>query len=184
MGAGMNGVRELISEQRIRARVAELGARITEDYRDRDLVLVGVLKGCFLFMADLCRCIDLSLSCDFLGVSSYGDRTSSSGVIRITSDLSRPIEGRDVLVVEDIVDTGLTMNYLRENLLTRRPASLRVCSLLHKPARQLVETHIDYLGFTIEDVFVIGYGLDYQYRYRNLRYIGVLEQPGAGDGGG
>lgn len=174
MGAGMDGVRELISEQRIQARVAELGARITEDYQGRDLVLVGVLKGCFLFMADLCRCIDLSLSCDFLGVSSYGDGTSSSGVIRITSDLSRPIEGRDVLVVEDIVDTGLTMRYMRESFATRHPASLKLASLLHKPARTQVEVPIDYLGFEIEDVFVVGYGLDHDELYRNLPYIGVL----------
>ncbi len=169
------GVRELISEEKLQARVAEMGAQITADYQGKDLVLLGVLKGCFLFMADLCRKIDLHLSTDFLGVSSYGEGTSSSGVIRITSDLSRPVEGRDVLVVEDIVDTGLTMNYLLENLRTRQPASLKVCSLLHKPAREEVPTSIDYLGFTIEDVFVIGYGLDYQYRYRNLPYIGVLE---------
>lgn len=170
------GVRELIPEGVLEARVAEMGAQITADYQGKDLVLLGVLKGCFLFMADLCRKIELHLSTDFLGVSSYGEGTSSSGVIRITSDLSRSIEGRDVLVVEDIVDTGLTMKYLLDNLQTRQPASLKVCSLLHKPARELVPVPIDYLGFTIEDVFVIGYGLDFQYRYRNLPYIGVLEE--------
>ncbi len=168
-------VSQMISEEDLQARIAELGKQITRDYADKDLVLIGVLKGCFLFMADLCRHIELPLSCDFLGVSSYGDRTSTSGVIRITSDLTRPIEGCDVLVVEDIVDTGLTMKYLIQNFKTRRPSSIKVCSLLHKPARELVPIEIDYLGFTIDDVFVVGYGLDYRGRYRNLRYIGVLE---------
>lgn len=170
---GLQGVSELISEEAILERVAQLGKQISADYKGKDLVLVGVLKGCFLFMADLCRNISLPLSCDFLGVSSYGDRTSTSGVIRITSDLTNPIEGKDVLVVEDIVDTGLTMNYLLENLSTRKPKSLKVCTLLHKPARQMIPTPIDYLGFSVDDVFVIGYGLDYQNRYRNLRFIGV-----------
>lgn len=173
---GLQGVKELISEKKILDRVAQLGREITSDYKGKDLVLVGVLKGCFLFMADLCRNISLPLSCDFLGVSSYGDRMTTSGVIRITSDLTRPIEGKDVLVVEDIVDTGLTMNYLLENLSTRRPRSLKVCTLLHKPARQMIPTQIDYLGFSIDDVFVIGYGLDLQNRYRNLRFIGVKEE--------
>ncbi len=169
-------VKVLIDEERIQARIAQLGRQITQDFAGRDLVLVGVLKGCFLFMADLCRAIDLPLKCDFLGLSSYGDRTTSSGVIRITSDLTRSVEGRHVLVVEDIVDTGLTMKYLIDNLETRRPASISICSLLHKPARQIIQNRIDYLGFTIEDVFVVGYGLDFQGRYRNLRFIGVLQE--------
>ena len=168
-------VKELLSEQVLKERIAEMGAEITADFAGKDPVLIGVLKGCFLFMADLCRKIDLPLTCDFLGLSSYGNRTSTSGVIRITSDLTKPIEGRDVLVIEDIVDTGLTMQYLMENLQTRKPASIKVCSLLHKPARELIKVPIDYLGFTIEDVFVIGYGLDFQGRYRNLPYIGVLQ---------
>ena len=115
------------------------------------------------------------MACDFVGLSSYGDRTSSSGVVRITSDLTRPVEGKDVVVVEDIVDTGLTMQYLMKNLLERKPRSVRLCSLLEKPSRSVVPTQIDYLGFTVEDVFVIGYGLDFDGLYRNMRYIGVLE---------
>jgi hypoxanthine phosphoribosyltransferase len=169
------GVRVLISEEEVQAKVTELGKAITRDYRGGDLTLVGVLKGSFLFMADLCRQIELPLTCDFLGLSSYHGRTRTSGVIRITSDLNQPVEGRHVLVVEDIVDTGLTMEYLLENLGTRRPASLKVCSLLHKPDRKQVETPIDYLGFTVPNVFVVGYGLDYLGRYRNLRYVGVME---------
>jgi hypoxanthine phosphoribosyltransferase len=168
-------VKELLPQQVLKDRIAEMAAEITADFVGKDPVLIGVLKGCFLFMADLCRGIDLPLTCDFLGLSSYGDRTSTSGVIRITSDLTKPIEGRHVLVIEDIVDTGLTMKYLMENLQTRKPASIKVCSLLHKPARELIKVPIDYLGFTIEDVFVIGYGLDFQGRYRNLPYIGVLQ---------
>lgn len=164
----------LLSEEQIQAKVRELGERIGRDYADKDLVMIAVLKGAFVFMADLCRAIPLPMRCDFLGLSSYEDRTTSSGVIRITSDLNRAIEGEDVLVVEDIVDTGLTMQYLRENLRIRKPRSIRLCSLLHKPARQKVEIPIDYLGFTIPDVFVVGYGLDHQGRYRNLRYLGVL----------
>jgi len=164
----------LISEDKIKARIAELGAEITRAYGGRELVLVGVLKGAFLFLADLARAVDLPVTCDFLGVSSYGDRTKSSGVIRITSDLSRPVDGKDVLIVEDIVDTGLTVRYLLNNLATRQPRSIQVCALLDKPARRLVQVPIDYSGFSVADRFVIGYGLDYQGRYRNLPYIGVL----------
>jgi hypoxanthine phosphoribosyltransferase len=127
-----------------------------------------------VFAADLCRRIDLPLSVDFLGVRSYGDSTSTSGVVRITHDLTRPVEAKHVLLVEDIVDTGLTVRFLMDNLFTRRPASLRLASLLYKPQRARVSVPIDYLGFTIEDVFVVGYGLDYAQRYRNLPYIGVL----------
>jgi hypoxanthine phosphoribosyltransferase len=169
------GVRVLISEEELRAKVTELGQAITRDYAGSELTLVGVLKGSFLFMADLCRHIELPLTCDFLGLSSYHGRTRTSGVIRITSDLNQPVEGRHVLVVEDIVDTGLTMEYLLENLRTRLPKSLKVCSLLHKPERKQVETPIDYLGFTVPNEFVVGYGLDYMGRYRNLRFVGVME---------
>ena len=168
-------VRVLISEEELQAKVAELGQAITRDYAGEELTLVGVLKGSFLFMADLCRKIELPLTCDFLGLSSYHGRTRTSGVIRITSDLNQPVEGRHVLVVEDIVDTGLTMEYLLENLRTRLPKSIKVCSLLHKPERKKVETPIDYLGFTVPNEFVVGYGLDYLGRYRNLRFVGVME---------
>jgi hypoxanthine phosphoribosyltransferase len=174
-GDWQEGVRVLISEEEVQAKVVELGKAITNDYRGSDLTLVGVLKGSFLFMADLCRHIELPITCDFLGLSSYHGRTRTSGVIRITSDLNQPVEGRHILVVEDIIDTGLTMEYLLENLSTRRPKSIKVCSLLHKPERRQVETPIDYLGFTVPNEFVVGYGLDYMGRYRNLRFVGVME---------
>jgi hypoxanthine phosphoribosyltransferase len=169
------GVQPLIESEKLQRRIAELAAEITRDYAGKDLVLVGVLKGCFLFMADLCRKIDLPLRCDFLGVSSYGDETRSSGVIRITSDVSRPVLGAEVLLVEDIVDTGLTISYLLENLRARRPRTVKVCTLLDKPARRRVQVSIDYRGFTVPDKFVVGYGLDYQGLYRNLPYIGHIE---------
>lgn len=162
----------LIDEQTLKARIAELGAELSRDYADKDLALVCILKGSILFMADLSRAITVECTMDFLGLSSYGHASSSSGVVQITSDLSASIEGRDVLVVEDIIDTGLTMRYLLANLTTRKPRSLKVCTLLHKPARTKVEVPIDYKGFTIEDKFVIGYGLDYEDRFRNVPYIG------------
>jgi hypoxanthine phosphoribosyltransferase len=168
-------VRTLISAEQIGARVRELGAQISQDYEGRRLVLVSVLKGSFLFTADLVRHIDLPLRIEFLGVRSYGEGTSSTGVVQITHDLSKPIEGDDILVVEDIVDTGLTVSHLLQLLRTRMPSSVKVCSLLHKPARSRVEVPIDYLGFTIEDKFVVGYGLDWAERYRNLPFIGVVE---------
>lgn len=168
-------VSTLLSTEQIAARVRELGAQITKDYADRRLVLVSVLKGSFIFTADLARAIDTQLRIEFLGVRSYGEGTSSSGVVQITQDLSKPIEGEDILIVEDIVDTGLTIAHLLELFHTRHPASIKVCSLLHKPARTKVEVPIDYLGFTIEDRFVVGYGLDWAERYRNLPFIGVVE---------
>jgi hypoxanthine phosphoribosyltransferase len=174
----MNKSREplevLLSNEAIAKRVKEMGAQIRADYEGRELSVVGVLKGSFIFMADLVRAIDCPLHCDFLGLSSYGSATESSGVVAITKDLGESIEGRDVLVIEDIIDTGLTMTYLLENLRTRRPASVKIATLLSKPARRKVEVAIDYLGFTIEDRFVVGYGLDYAGFYRNLPYIGVL----------
>ena len=173
-------VETLITEQTLRARVNALGELIARDYSNQDLVLVCVLKGSFVFAADLARAIALPLSVEFLGLKSYGDEKNSSGVVQITSDLTRPIEGKDVLIVEDIVDTGLTMDYLRKNLATRQPRSVKLCSLLHKPARARVSTTIDYLGFTIEDVFVVGYGLDWAERYRNLPYLGVVRQTADG----
>ena len=166
----------MLSREQIQKRVSELGAEITRDYASGTLVLICVLKGSFVFAADLARAIDLPLRIDFLGVRSYGEGTESSGVVQITQDLSRPIEHEDVLIVEDIVDTGLTIAHLMDLLRTRQPRSVRVCSLLHKPARTKIEVPIDYLGFTIEDRFVVGYGLDFAERYRNLPYIGVVER--------
>ena len=166
----------MISEEQIRARVKELGAQITAEYKDRPLVLVCVRKGSFVFAADLARAIDLPLRIEFLGVRSYGEGTESSGVVQITQDLSRPIASEDILFVEDIVDTGLTLAHLKDLFRTRQPRSVKVCSLLHKPARARVEVNIDYLGFTIEDKFVVGYGLDVAEKYRNLPFIGVVER--------
>jgi len=166
----------MLSAETIAARVRELGAAITRDYVDRNVVLVCVLKGSFIFAADLARTIDLPLRIDFLGVRSYGEGTESSGVVQITQDLSRPIAHEDVILVEDIVDTGLTIAHLMDLFRTRQPRTVRVCSLLHKPARAKVDVKVDYLGFTIEDRFVVGYGLDFAERYRNLPYIGVVER--------
>jgi len=165
----------MLSQEQLAARVRELGAEITAAYAGKDVTVVGVLSGSFIFMADLVRRIDLPIRCDFLGLSSYGSATESSGVVAITKDLSGPVEGRHILVVEDIVDTGLTMAYLLKNLATRKPASVRIVSLLSKPARRQVEVTIDFLGFTIEDRFVVGYGLDFDGRYRNVPYLGVLD---------
>ncbi len=168
-------MKELLSRETIAKRVSELGAQIAADYAGNELVLVGVLKGSFMFIADLARAIPGNdVQFDFLGLASYGDSTRSSGVVQITADLTKPVEGKHVLVVEDIVDTGLTMEYLLDNLRTRHPASVKLCSLLHKPDRAVKQIPIDYLGFTIPDLFVIGYGLDYAQRYRNLPFIGVL----------
>ena len=166
----------LFTQQQIAARVAELGAQIERDHRGKDLVLVGVLKGAFVFVSDLARQIDLPLSVDFIGLSSYGEETESSGVVKITSDLSRPIEGKHVLIVEDIVDTGLTMRYLLDNLSTRRPASVKICALLHKPSRLRARIPIQYLGFALPDLFVVGYGLDAGERFRNVPFIGVVKK--------
>jgi hypoxanthine phosphoribosyltransferase len=168
-------VRSLISPERLAGRVAELAAQITREYAGRSLVLLCVLKGSFVFAADLARAIALPMRIEFLGVRSYGDDTKSSGVVQITQDLTRPVDGDDILLVEDIVDTGLTLSYLREQLRSRNPASIKVAALLHKPARMQREVEIDYLGFTIDDVFVVGYGLDYAQRYRNLPFLGVLD---------
>jgi hypoxanthine phosphoribosyltransferase len=166
----------LLTAEQIQARVRELGAAITHDYLDRNLVIVCVLKGSFVFAADLTRCIDLPLRVDFLGVRSYGADTESSGVVQITQDLSRAIEHDDVLLVEDIVDTGLTVAHLMDLLRTRAPASIKVCALLHKPTRARIKVPLDYLGFTIEDRFVVGYGLDSAERYRNLPHIGFIQR--------
>jgi hypoxanthine phosphoribosyltransferase len=165
----------LITSDQIQAKVAELGARISADYAGREVTLVSVLKGSLPFMADLMRHVRIPLTIDLMEVSSYaGATTETTGLVRILKDLSSPIDGRDVLIVEDIIDTGLTLNYLIRYLQGKDPASLRICTLLDKPARRLVEIPIDYLGFTIPDRFVVGYGLDYAERYRNLPFIGVL----------
>lgn len=170
---------ELISAEAIEKRCAELGAQITKDYMVRaqsaDVVVLGVLKGSVIFLADLSRYIALPVYMDFIGISSYGDATTSSGVVQITQDLSRTIEGKHVIVVEDIVDTGHTVHYLLDNLRTRRPASLALCSLLHKPERSEIAVVIDYLGFTIPNKFVVGYGLDVAQQYRNLPFIGYVQ---------
>lgn len=167
----------LLSSEEIQERISELGAEIARDAANfgEELVLVCVLKGLVLFLADLARHIPLPLTLDFIGISSYGDETRSSGVVQITADLSKPIEGKHVIIVEDIIDTGLTAHYLLDNLKTRKPASLKLCSLLHKPARQKVDVHIDYLGFTVPDKFVVGYGLDIAQQWRNLPFIGYVE---------
>jgi hypoxanthine phosphoribosyltransferase len=165
----------LLTEEAIATRVAELGRRIAADYAGRNLTLVSVLKGSLPFMADLMRQIDLPLRIDLMEVSSYGGMaTESSGLVRIIKDLSASISGEDVLLVEDIIDTGLTLNYLVRYLRGKNPATLRICTLLDKPARRLVEIPVDYQGFEIPDQFVVGYGLDYSERYRNLRFVGVL----------
>ena len=171
----MSTPRPFLSRRRLQARVRSLGRRIAADYRGRDLHLIGVLHGAFVFMADLVREIGRPLTCDFLRVSSYGAGTRSSGRLRYTLDLDRPIRGRDVLLVEDIVDTGLTASSLAASLRKRGPTSLRLCALLHKPARSRTPVEIDYLGFTIPDRFVVGYGMDHDARYRNLPYVGVLD---------
>jgi hypoxanthine phosphoribosyltransferase len=167
----------LVQPDALRERVRALGEEITAHYEGRDLLLVGVLKGAIFFLADLMRHIDLPCEVDFMAVSSYGSATESSGVVRILKDLDVAIEGRDVLVVEDIVDSGLTLQYLMRNLGARGPASLEVCALLTKPERRKVELPVKWIGFEIPDKFVIGYGLDYAERYRNLPYVAVLVPP-------
>ena len=168
--------RILISREEIAARVAELGEAIRRDYAGRAPVLVGVLKGALTFVADLIRVIPLPVSLDFMSVSSYGSGSRSSGVVRLSFDLSLSIEGRDVIIVEDIIDSGRTISYLRRNLATRHPRSLALCVLLDKVARREVEVSVDYIGFVIPDEFVVGYGLDYDGLYRNLPHIAVLER--------
>jgi hypoxanthine phosphoribosyltransferase len=169
------GVEEvLIDEASLQARIAELGDEISEDYRGRDLLLLGVLKGAVFFMADLMRRLSVPCEIDFMAISSYGAATDSSGVVRILKDLDINIAGRHVLVVEDIIDSGLTLSYLVRNLEAREPASLEVCALMTKPERRQIEVEVRYVGFEIPNRFVIGYGLDFAERYRNLPYVAVL----------
>ena len=166
----------LLTKEQIAARVREMGEEITRDYdgMEGELVLVGILKGAIVFFSDLIREIDLPLSMDFMAISSYGSATKSSGVVRILKDLDKDIVGKHVLVVEDIIDSGLTLSFLKDNLLSRGAASLKICTLLDKPERRRVDLHVDYAGFQIPDEFVVGYGLDYAETYRNLPDIGVL----------
>jgi hypoxanthine phosphoribosyltransferase len=166
----------LIDEPTLQTRIAELGEELSNDYAGKDLLLVGVLKGAVFFMADLMRSLTVPCEVDFMAISSYGAETDSSGVVRILKDLDIPLQGRDVLVVEDIIDSGLTLSYLMRNLRARDPASLEVCALLTKPGRREIEVPVKYVGFEIPNRFVIGYGLDYAERYRNLRYVGVLNE--------
>ena len=165
----------LISEEQIRNRIKELGAQITKDYEDKKLLLVGILNGCVYFMTDLSREIDKLLQIDFMVVSSYGSSTSTSGVVKIIKDLNKSIEGFDVLIIEDIVDTGLTLSYIKEVLEARKPNSVKICTLVNKIGRRKVDIDVDYVGFEIPDEFIIGYGMDYAEKYRNLPDLCVLK---------
>lgn len=167
--------RVLYSEEQLSARIGELAAQINADYAGKEPMLISVLRGSFVFMADLTRKINLPCTVDFMSVSSYGKGTSSSGQVQITKDLSDDIEGHDIIVVEDILDSGNTLSYLLELLKARKPASVKLCTLLDKPDRRVREVRVDYSGFTIPDEFVVGYGLDYAEKYRNLPYIGILK---------
>lgn len=167
----------LFSAEQIQTRIAELGAEITRDYAGRNPLLIGVLKGACIFISDLMRATDLRLGVEFMGISSYGVSTRTSGEVRITKDLDVPIEGRDILVIEDIVDTGITLSYLMANLRSRGAQSVKLVALLDKYERREREVQIDYLGFKIPDAFVVGYGLDFAERYRNLPYIAILRNP-------
>ena len=166
----------LIDRDRLQERIRELGEDVSADYAGRDLLLVGVLKGAVFFMADLMRHLTVPCEVDFMAISSYGDATDSSGIVRILKDLDINIEGRDVLVVEDIIDSGLTLSYLIRNLESREPATLEVCALLTKPSRREIDVPVRYVGFEIPNKFVVGYGLDFAERYRNLPYVGVLDE--------
>jgi hypoxanthine phosphoribosyltransferase len=165
----------LIGAEELQAKVAELGRQISEDYQGRNPLLICLLRGAVIFLSDLIRATDIPLEMDFMAISSYGNSTESSGVVRLVMDLKSSITGRNVLIVEDIVDTGRTLAYILDNLRTRRPADVKVCALLSKPSRREVQVGVDYLGFEIPDEFVVGYGLDYAENYRNLPFIGVLK---------
>lgn len=171
-----NDIKEVLyTKEEIEKRVSEIGAQITEDFRGKDPVFIGVLKGCFIFMADLMRSVNVKCSMDFMAVSSYRG-TTSTGAVSIDKDLSAPIEGRHVIVVEDILDSGVTLNYLKSYLQVRKPASITIATLLDKPSRRKADIYADYSCFEVPDAFVVGYGLDYNQRYRNLPYIGVLKE--------
>ena len=165
----------LLSEKQLEARVAELGDAISRDFKDKDVVFIGVLKGCFIFMADLMRHVTIPCSMDFMAVSSYGSGTVSTGAVKINKDLSQNIEGKHVIFVEDILDSGITLSYLKNYLMARQPASISLATLMDKPARRKADVKADYAGFEVPDAFVVGYGLDYNEKYRNLPFIGILK---------
>ena len=167
--------RVLISEEELQAKVKEMGQKISEDFRGKDPLFVGVLKGCFIFMSDLMRYVDIHCTMDFMAVSSYGNGTSTTGAVKITKDLNKYIEGKHLIIVEDILDSGVTLSYLKNYLSARKPASISIVTLLDKPERRKADIKADYFGFTVPDEFVVGYGLDYAEKYRNLPYIGVLK---------
>lgn len=168
-------VRVLVSEEDVDARIAELGKKISEDYAGRQVHLIGILKGSVFFMCELAKRITVPVSIDFMSVSSYGDGTASSGIVRLVKDLDESLEGKDIIIVEDIIDSGRTLYYLMDLLAKRNPNSMRLCTLLDKPERRVKDVKVDYVGFHIPDEFVVGYGLDYAQKYRNLPYIGVIE---------
>lgn len=166
----------LISEEQLKAKVAELGEAITKDYDGKQLLLVGILKGSMVFMSDLMRAIKTNCKIDFMSVSSYGSGTKTSGQVRIILDLNKPIKDYDLLIVEDILDSGVTLSYIKQLLAPREPRSIKICTLLDKPDRRVADIKADYYGFTIPDAFVVGYGLDYDEDYRNLPYVGILKE--------
>ena len=167
--------RVLLSEEQLRQRVRELGEEISKEYAGKEILMIGVLRGAVMFMADLARAIDVPVMIDFMAVSSYGTSTSSSGIVRILKDLDEEVAGKHVLIVEDIIDSGLTLSYLVDNIKSRQPASVRICTLLNKPERRKVDLEVNYNGFTVPDEFVVGYGLDYAEKYRNVPFIGILK---------
>ena len=167
--------RVLISAQELEEHVAEIGAQISRDFEGKDPIFIGVLKGCFIFMADLMRFVTIPCAMDFMAVSSYGSQTTTTGAVKINKDLNQDIEGRDIILVEDILDSGVTLHYLQEYLSVRKPASITIATLLDKPARRKAPVYATYAGFEVPDAFVVGYGLDYAEKYRNLPYIGVLK---------
>jgi hypoxanthine phosphoribosyltransferase len=168
--------RPIVTQEQMRARIREMGRQITNDYSGKDLILVGVLKGAYAFYADLARAIRIPIRVDFIVVTSYGARSKTSGKVKLVSDLTEEIKGRDLLLVEDIIDSGLTISYLMKTLAKRKPRSIKVCTLLSKPERRVVDVTIDYEGFRIPNKYVVGYGLDYQQKYRNLPYLAVLDK--------
>ncbi len=168
--------RPIVTQEQMRARIREMGRQITNDYAGKDLILIGVLKGAYAFYADLARAIRLPMRVDFIVVTSYGSRSRSSGKVKLVSDLTENVKGKDLLLVEDIIDSGLTISYLMKTLAKRKPRSIKVCTLLSKPERRVVNVAIDYEGFRIPNKYVVGYGLDYQQKYRNLPYLAVLDK--------
>lgn len=165
----------LLTQEQLAARVKELGDQISKDYQGKEILMIGILRGAVIFMADLARAVKVPVALDFMAVSSYGQSTSSSGIVRILKDLDEEVQGKHLLIVEDIIDSGLTLKYLLENLKSRNPASIKICTLLNKPERRKAEVPVEYNGFTIPDNFVVGFGLDYAEKYRNLPFIGILK---------